>query len=76
MKTTNLIKWVVIVGLAVGCLALLDGHSRLSKKNKELTTHADALAVESDALRKTLAEERAFAEGVIKGKDGEIEQLQ
>jgi len=76
MKTSSFIKWVAIIGLVVACLALLDGHNKLSKKNRALAGKADALVIESDALRKTLADERAFAEGVIKLKDGEIGQLQ
>lgn len=76
MKTSSFIKWVAIIGLVVACLALLDGHNKLSKKNRGLTDKADALVIESDALRKVLANERAFAEGVIKFKDGEIGQLQ
>jgi len=76
MKTSNLIKWIAIIGLAVACLALLDGHGKLSKKNKALAESADVLAAESEMLRKTLADERTFAEGVIKLKNGEIDKLQ
>jgi hypothetical protein len=76
MKTSSLIKWVAIIGLVVACLALLDGHNKLSKKNRALAEGADVLAAESAGLRKILADERIFSEGVIKLKNGEIDKLQ